>query len=111
MYQRTGDSPELLELLARYLDGQVPLEAAANQWTQIYTALTQRPFLGVSSQSEFTAGDRLPPFKEADLPKIYALLERVQAKLDVFIWKRFMNQLESISIQPATPSSIKRSAF
>ena len=85
MYQRTGPNPELLELLARYLAGQVPLEAAANQWAQIYTALVQRPSLDASSQSEFTGGDGLPPFKEADRPKVYALLERVQTKLDAFV--------------------------
>jgi len=85
MYQRTGPNAELLELLARYLAGQVPLEAAANQWAQTYTALMQRPSLDASSQSEFTGGDGLPPFKEADRPKVYALLERVQTKLDAFV--------------------------
>src|SRR5436190_17257926 len=85
MYQRTGPNPELLELLARYLAGHVPLEAAANQWAQVYTALMQRPSLDASPHSEFTGGDGLPPFKEADRPKVYALLERVQTKLDAFV--------------------------
>ena len=87
MYQRTGPNPELLELLARYLAGQVSIETAATQWAQIYTASMQRPTLG-DAQSEFTGSDGLLPFKEADRPKVYALLERVQAKFDAFVLER-----------------------
>ena len=88
----TGPDPVLVGLLARYCAGEVSLETAATEWARIYMestrrlqfelrrSLTSRNGDAASSEGE---GGVTRNITEPDLPKVRALFERVEAKLDL----------------------------
>src|SRR2546426_2354779 len=88
----TGPDPVLVGLLARYCAGEVSLETAATEWAQIYMESSRRLQFGLrrslmSRNGDPASGDSeggvTGNISEADLPKVLALFERVEAKLDL----------------------------
>src|SRR5207247_899083 len=77
-------------LLARYFAGQESLEAAATEyvrickeWIQASEAERRSMLANLQRQQSLSKVPPVPELTDADLPKVRALMERVEAKLDL----------------------------